>query len=44
MAWYAQFLHDINLKNLLRKTGASLNLKITHISLHIDHGSNIKKD
>jgi hypothetical protein len=29
-------LHEIDLKILLRKTGARLNLKIALISLHID--------
>jgi hypothetical protein len=37
-AWYAEFLLEINLKILLRKTGARLNYKITLISLHIDPG------
>jgi hypothetical protein len=35
-AWYAEFLLEIDLKILLRKTGARLNLKISLISLHID--------
>jgi hypothetical protein len=37
-AWYAEFLLEIDLKTLLRKTGARLNFKITLISLHIDPG------
>jgi hypothetical protein len=35
-AWYAEFLLEINLKILLRKTGARLNFKIALMSLHID--------
>jgi hypothetical protein len=38
LAWYAEFLFEINLKILLRKTRARLNFKITLISLHIDPG------
>ena len=38
LAWYAEFLLEIDLKILLRKTGTRLNLKITLISLHIDPG------
>ena len=34
----AEFLLEINLKNLPRKTGARLNLKIVLVSLHIDPG------
>jgi hypothetical protein len=37
-AWYAEFLLEINLKILLRKTGARLNFKIALVSLHIDPG------
>jgi hypothetical protein len=37
-AWYAEFLLEINLKILLRKTGARLIFKIAHMSLHIDPG------
>jgi hypothetical protein len=36
LAWYAEFLLEIDLKILLRKTGARLNLKLRLISLHID--------
>jgi hypothetical protein len=35
-AWYAEFLSEIDLKNLLRKTGARLIFKIALVSLHID--------
>jgi hypothetical protein len=38
LAWYAKFLLEIDLKVLLRKTGARLNFKIALISLHIDPG------
>jgi hypothetical protein len=34
-AWYAEFLLEIDLKTLLRKTGARLNFKIALISLHL---------
>jgi hypothetical protein len=37
-AWYAEFLLEINLKILISKTGAGLNLKIELISLLIDPG------
>jgi hypothetical protein len=37
-AWYAEFLLEIDLKILLRKTGVRLNFKITLISLHMDPG------
>jgi hypothetical protein len=37
-AWYAEFLLEMDLKILLRKTGARLNFKIALISLHIDPG------
>jgi hypothetical protein len=37
-AWYAEFLLEIDLKVLLRKTGARLIFKIALISLHIDPG------
>jgi hypothetical protein len=36
LAWYAEFLLEIDLKILLTKTGARLNFKITLISLHIN--------
>jgi hypothetical protein len=36
LAWYAELLLEIDLKILLRKTGARLIFKITLISLHID--------
>jgi hypothetical protein len=39
LAWYAEFFLEINLKILLRKTGARLNFKIALISLHIHPGS-----
>jgi hypothetical protein len=39
-AWYAELLLEINLKILLRKTGARLNFKIALIFLHIDLGLN----
>jgi hypothetical protein len=35
-AWFAEFLLEINLKILLRKTGARLNFRIALLSLHID--------
>jgi hypothetical protein len=35
-AWYAEFLLEIDLKILLRKTGARLIFKIALTSLHID--------
>jgi hypothetical protein len=35
-AWYAELLLEMDLKILLRKTGARLNFKIALISLHID--------
>ncbi len=38
LAWYAEFLLEIDLKNLPRKTGARLNFKIALMSLHIDPG------
>jgi hypothetical protein len=37
-AWCAKFLLEIDLKILLRKTGARQNFKIALISLHIDLG------
>jgi hypothetical protein len=36
LAWYAEFLLEVDLKILLRKTGARLIFKIALISLHID--------
>jgi hypothetical protein len=39
-AWYAEFLLEVILKILLRKTGVRLNFKIALISLHIDPGFN----
>ncbi len=36
LAWYAEFLLEINLKVLLRKTGARLIFKIVFMSLHIE--------
>jgi hypothetical protein len=36
LAWYAEFLLEIDLKILLRKIGARLIFKIALISLHID--------
>jgi hypothetical protein len=36
LAWYAELLLEMNLKILLRKTGARLNFKIALKSLHID--------
>jgi hypothetical protein len=36
LAWYAEFLLEIDLKILLRKTRARLNFKVALISLHID--------
>jgi hypothetical protein len=36
LAWYAEFLLEIDLKILLKKTGARLIFKIALISLHID--------
>jgi hypothetical protein len=38
LCWYAGFLLEIDLKILIRKTGARLNLKIKLISLHFDPG------
>jgi hypothetical protein len=38
LAWYAEFLLEIDLKILLRKTGARLIFKIAIKSLHIDPG------
>jgi hypothetical protein len=38
LARYAEFLLEIDLQILLRKTGVRLILKIKHISLHIDPG------
>jgi hypothetical protein len=38
LAWYAEFLLEIDLKILLRKTGARLIFKIALISLHFDPG------
>jgi hypothetical protein len=35
-AWYAEFLLEIDLKILLRKTGARLNLKTELIFVHIE--------
>jgi hypothetical protein len=35
-AWYAEFLLEIDLKILLRKTEARLNLRIAPISFHFD--------
>jgi hypothetical protein len=37
-AWYAEFLLEIDLKILPRKTGGRLNFKIALISLHIHPG------
>jgi hypothetical protein len=39
LVWYAEFLLEIDLKILLRKTGARLNFKIALTSLHIDPGA-----
>jgi hypothetical protein len=36
LAWYAEFLLEIDLKILLRKTGARLSFKIALLSLHVD--------
>jgi hypothetical protein len=41
-ALYAEFLLEIDVKILLRKTGARSNLKISLISLHIDPGIHLK--
>ncbi len=38
LAWCAEFLHEIHLKILLRKTGARLNYKIALIPQYIDPG------
>jgi hypothetical protein len=38
-AWYAEFLLEIDLKILLRKTEARLIFKIIRTSLHIDPGA-----
>jgi hypothetical protein len=35
LAWYAEFLLEIDLKILIIKTGARLNFKIALTSLHI---------
>jgi hypothetical protein len=42
--WCAEFLLEIDLKILLRKTGARLIFKIALISLHVDSGTNIQKN
>jgi hypothetical protein len=42
--WYSIILLEIDLKILLRKTGARLNFKIALISLHIDPGINCVAD
>jgi hypothetical protein len=39
-SWYAEFLREIDLKILLRKTVARLNFKITLMSLQIDPDAN----
>jgi hypothetical protein len=38
LVWYPEFLLEIDLIILLRKTGTGLNLKFIQISLHIDPG------
>jgi hypothetical protein len=38
LAWYAEFLLEINLKIFQRKTGARLISKIALVSLHINPG------
>jgi hypothetical protein len=38
LAWYTEFLLEINLKILLRKTRTRIIFKIELISLHIDSG------
>jgi hypothetical protein len=38
LAWYAEFLLEIDLEILPRKNGERLNLKIELISLYIDLG------
>jgi hypothetical protein len=43
LAWYAEFLLEIGLEILLRKTGARLNFKIALVSLHINPGSSFTK-
>ncbi len=42
-AWYAEFMLEIDLKFLLRKTGARLNFKIALTSLDIDPGASFTK-
>jgi hypothetical protein len=42
-AWYAEFLIEINLKILLRKTGERLIFKIAFMSLHIAPGASFTK-
>jgi hypothetical protein len=39
LAWYAEFLLEIDLEVLHRKTGARLNIKITFIYVHFDPGA-----
>jgi hypothetical protein len=41
LAWYAEFLLEINLRILSRKIGARLNFKIALISLHSDPDAGI---
>jgi hypothetical protein len=41
-AWYAELMLEIDLKILLRKTGARLIFKIALISLHIDPEINLE--
>ncbi len=36
LAWYAEFLLEIDLNIIIRKTAERLNFKIALISLHID--------
>jgi hypothetical protein len=40
--WFAEFLLKMDLKILLRKTGARSNFKIALVSLHIDPGPILK--
>jgi hypothetical protein len=42
-AWQVEFLHKVDLKILLIKTGSNLNFKIALISLHIDPALKLAK-
>jgi hypothetical protein len=42
LAWYAEFLLEIDLKFLLGKAASRLNFKIVLISLHFDPGPRLR--